>query len=147
MGWYHEGYPGHEGYLVGIVQRGPGAWRELSYPADDFAIEGIKCIAIGCECGWRSSHVFAPTGTRWQPFTLELRSKRDEDLARVVWREHCESLRGVQLRDGITELRELVNVSRRIPRCTRGPHACQERCPDAFGVPCSPPADAPTWQP
>jgi hypothetical protein len=27
------------------------------------------------------------------------------------------------------------------PRCTRGPHVCQAVCPDAFGVPCSPPAE------
>lgn len=33
------------------------------------------------------------------------------------------------------------NLDRKVPPCTRGKHYCQDLCPDAFGVPCSPPSD------
>ena len=33
----------------------------------------------------------------------------------------------------------LPNRDRKVPRCTRGSHWCENLCPDAFGVPCSPP--------
>jgi hypothetical protein len=89
MGWLHDDFPDHEGYLVGVVASGHG-YRELGAPSDREARLGVDALQVGCECGWRSRRYHAPLGTRWFPFMVELPKNREklEDAARAVWIEH-----------------------------------------------------------
>lgn len=129
MGWFDESHPGHEGYLVGFVQVG-GLWRELGYVAgDDKPIKPIARIAVGCDCGWRSTHLQAPYGTAWHPYSvgpdyeherfrnsgmaLKLWEEEIERCAIAIWRRHVEDLRGLRIyADGAALLRELARISK-----------------------------------
>jgi hypothetical protein len=91
MGWIHEDHPGHEGYVVGLSTRGGGVYRELGYAYSDTrpVPQTVEYVCVGCDCGWRSPRLQAPTGTRYEPFCVTL-SEAAEERARHLWKEHIE---------------------------------------------------------
>ena len=92
MGWSFDDLPGHEGYIVGLVQDETSSWRKRELRMGDEA-QPVEHIAVACDCGWRSQIVRAPYGTRFLPSTVvfrELDEERVEDLALAHWREHVE---------------------------------------------------------
>jgi hypothetical protein len=89
MGWFSDEAPGHEGYVVGLVEVGPYRWRELG--VDDQVAEAIRWVQVGCECGWRSCRMIAPCRTRWYPSTVEIADEY-QDRAAALWRGHVREL-------------------------------------------------------
>lgn len=105
MGWLNEAFPGHEGYVVALIEHEPGSsfYQELAYPSlppgaceDEIRTRGylLRRIAVGCDCGWRSPHMRAPAFTHWYPRFVELPNEHHEDLARAIWHAHIESFAG-----------------------------------------------------
>jgi hypothetical protein len=92
MGWQSSDAPGHEGFLVGLVQDAAerDGWRELRSPGDDADRENVERFQVGCTCGWRSPRFRAPPGTSWWPFTLELPELHEplRDVAGDLWCQH-----------------------------------------------------------
>jgi hypothetical protein len=90
----------HEGYVIGLVEESHGLYRELTLRHDgDRHASGppipLQWVCVGCECGWRSPRLFAPSGTEWTPCHVWLAHDRDdaviagfEEGARKIWREH-----------------------------------------------------------
>ena len=100
MGWTHEMYPRHEGYLQGIEQRTdrPGHWRDFDLSDEARARDGsgimLTHVQVACDCGWRSQRIAAPTGTRYVPFSVVLsgwHEERFEEAARTLWNAHLAS--------------------------------------------------------
>lgn len=111
MGWMSD-EDGHEGYLVGLVpeigKTLDGAeyestiLRELTYHRDG-ARPGevpLQWVCVGCECGWRSPRMCAPSGTHWTPCIVWLAHGRDasivegyEESARKIWAAHVAEVR------------------------------------------------------
>ncbi|MBV8979289.1 MAG: hypothetical protein JO086_00135 [Acidimicrobiia bacterium] len=90
MGWFSSDHPGHEGYVVGLVPRSEWAWRELT--TGDDGEHPLRMIAVGCDCGWRSPRLYAPPGTRWSPYIVDLPTKTDDERAyRIWWHGHIEN--------------------------------------------------------
>jgi hypothetical protein len=86
MGWISEEPPGHEGYIVGLVEEQPGGrWRELRGEDPECRVQRMK---VGCDCGWRSRVFHAGLGARWHPSSTELRNDRLEREAQAVWQDH-----------------------------------------------------------
>jgi hypothetical protein len=106
MGWQHEEHgTAHEGYLIGLVEeeRGSGLFRELTRRHDgniDGAIP-LRYVCVGCDCGWRSPRMFAPSGTEWTPCSVWLAHGRGDDSiadgyeesARKIWAAHVADVR------------------------------------------------------
>ena len=93
MGFQHEEYGAHEGFVTGFVTRDrcapeSGLYRELAYPRDE-ADRSVACIAAGCDCGWRSPRWTPDQPATWAPFSV-LVSKSDEDRARALWWRHLD---------------------------------------------------------
>jgi hypothetical protein len=94
MGWLHDRAPGHEGYVVALVEEmrpgGYSRWVELAYP-DELAkrVVPVRMIQVGCECGWRSRRFRAPSGTTWSPFSVTLEDKEAEAEACALWERHA----------------------------------------------------------
>jgi hypothetical protein len=91
MGWLHEEHPGHEGYIIGLIEEAgaDGRWRELR-PADLAAASGVERIKVACDCGWRSRVFHAGSRAQWFPNVVELHDERLEDAARSVWTKHLQ---------------------------------------------------------
>ena len=94
MGWINDSAPGHEGYLIGIVPAlNPDdtlRYRELCLATDadrDNVI--LRHVQVGCDCGWRSPRLAAPSSTRWRPSAVEA-PLRFEEHARLLWHEHID---------------------------------------------------------
>jgi hypothetical protein len=159
MGWFNDEFPGHEGYIVGLVPvdleaaRAAGAldlggeewrqyldrhgrpvcWRELSSKGaagEPDKHQTVRVIQVGCDCGWRSQHFYAPSGTRFAPSIVLLPREGAEGLedhALRVWRRHCEESKAADQED------KLIDSGERCPvfRCGEkrghdgvlGPHA------------------------
>ena len=99
MGWFLEDHHGHEGYVVAVEKLSSGLFRELGAGCDGERVHdrerghasggiSIRFFQVACDCGWRSTRYFAPTGARWFPFTCELDDEQLEDAARREWRAH-----------------------------------------------------------
>ncbi len=92
MGWQSSDAPGHEGFLVGLVQdeAARDGWRELRSPGDDEERKNVDRFQAGCTCGWRSPRFRSPAGTSWWPFILDLPKLHEdlEDVAREMWCQH-----------------------------------------------------------
>lgn len=81
----------HEGYVVGIKRiEGTSQFRELG--SDDLDVIPLNWIQVGCECGWRSPRILAPSGTKWTPCCVTLPSERKDDEASLIWQRHVSSL-------------------------------------------------------
>lgn len=114
MGWMtcEDGTEGHEGYLIGLVpeigktidggEYESEVLRELTYHRDGSRQENVplQWVCVGCECGWRSSRLRAPSGTFWTPCHVSLASGRDdsisegyEESARKIWVAHVADVR------------------------------------------------------
>jgi hypothetical protein len=102
MGWCSEEHPEHEGYLIGLVPISDDSrtLREVSYHVDG-AVDSIKLqyVCVGCECGWRSPRMFAPSGTEWSPAMVWLAYGSSDEVvagyeesARKVWRAHVDDV-------------------------------------------------------
>ena len=89
MGWSHDRYPGHEGYIVGPVpdDQRTDHWRELATGDKECRVERMK---VGCDCGWRSRAFFAGLKAKWYPNITELGDDELEDSARAEWHRHLE---------------------------------------------------------
>lgn len=146
MGWFHEGQPGHEGFFVGFVSREgtTSLWRELGYP--DQGTHTLERLAVGCDCGWRSTHFPPPAIVRasWAPSSVILEGstlavEQAEAEARLLWRVHVEQLRDVPIVDAKAPLVLLARHSR-IP-VYRGERMCVPEVPggasrDPFSCSC-----------
>jgi hypothetical protein len=96
MGWTTEENPGHEGYVIGLVPDrelgGVVRLRELRYPDDQAVVERVERVVVGCDCGWRSPHLLAPSGTSYAPFVCDLGggalSEAYRGRARRLWQAH-----------------------------------------------------------
>jgi hypothetical protein len=112
MGWVLDGFAGHEGFLVGLVVHVPrkttSLWRELSFPFDADAAD-LQRFAVGCYCGWRSPHLRAQPGVRWEAFAVEA-PRALEDIARAIWRRHVEALPGLSIEAGGLAARDLLDA-------------------------------------
>lgn len=114
MGWQsiEAGLEEHEGYLVGLVRESgktldgieyeSETLRELTYHRDGTRQDDvpIQWVCVGCECGWRSPRLRAPTGTHWTPCHVWLAWGRDdsiiegyEESARKIWVAHVAEVR------------------------------------------------------
>lgn len=104
MGWQHEEHGlEHEGYLIGLVDDGGrGLFRELTLRHDGNIQDAIQLehVSVGCDCGWRSSRMRAPSGTEWTPCQVWLAQGRDdsiaegyEESARKIWLAHVADVR------------------------------------------------------
>lgn len=131
MGWIHEEMPGHEGYLVALVEReaGSGDWRELGRgpekAADVMRADAApkrelaaRVVQVACECGWRSPRIDAPYGVTWAPFTVDAPEPFEEEAA-DMWREHIRQQERAE-----------------IGMCARGRHTRRDRCPSTIGERC-----------
>jgi hypothetical protein len=92
MGWFREGAPGHEGYVVGyVIREGCDASivRELAYPEDKDPRADLVWIGAACVCGWRSPYFQDRRSAlpSWAPFSV-LASEKDEDHAMQLWGAH-----------------------------------------------------------
>ena len=103
MGWFFGDAPGHEGYVIGLLEYEPGMFQEIVGPAR--AKEIAKSLGVHaptverrekvvpthvqaeCECGWRSPRVRAPFGAVWEPSTVEMPEHEKEPL-RARWLAH-----------------------------------------------------------
>jgi hypothetical protein len=91
MGWLHDEHPGHEGYVVGLVEedKSQGRWRELREGDKDKGAR-VERIKVACDCGWRSRVFHAGLRADWWPNIVELHDERLEIAARAVWTAHLE---------------------------------------------------------
>jgi hypothetical protein len=95
MGWGNDSAPGHEGYLVGLLEcddvrrRGDG-FRELTIHDDAEAAKGIflRWVQVGCACGWRSPRREAPIGACWWSAYVDAPEWFEEEC-RIIWRAHA----------------------------------------------------------
>jgi hypothetical protein len=90
MGWVNEYDPGHEGYVIALVERdyiGPEPLfvrstylHELTYweQGDREIPDGLRPAAfqVACDCGWRSRRFHAPLRSRYHPHSLKLGRRR-----------------------------------------------------------------------
>lgn len=115
MGWFDDDHPGHEGFLVGFIPRTDSRvlWRELASPTDREPVPHLARLAVGCDCGWRSSHFPVPAGLRadWHPYAVTLTGhhgdERTETLLaapHVLWRAHLAWCYDMPVRDGAVAL-------------------------------------------
>jgi hypothetical protein len=107
-----DGTEGHEGYLVGLVpevgktidglEYESDNLRELTYHRDGERQDDVplRWVCVGCECGWRSPRLHAPSGTHWAPCHVRLACDRDdsisegyEESARKIWAAHVADVR------------------------------------------------------
>jgi len=95
MGWFHDDAPQCEDYVVALEPEAgyPGSYCEIRYPDD--RPRTVRAVQVGCDCGWRSSIMIAPTGTTWHPFMVELPDGPYDERARLIWKEHIEAERRV----------------------------------------------------
>ena len=91
MGWFHQDFPGHEGYAVAVVQveGHPGYWRELSARYGDDQERTIETFQAACDCGWRSPRMSVRHPSIWYPFSVDLCAE-DKDLVHRLWCKHLE---------------------------------------------------------
>jgi hypothetical protein len=101
--WLNDRAPRHEGYLVGIrtvtTEGGSTKFRELENADDDGREHPLSIVQVGCDCGWRSSRLKAPYGTRWMGRVELPRDEQERETAsarkpfettcRELWREHA----------------------------------------------------------
>jgi hypothetical protein len=91
MGWFHDEHPGHEGYVVGLIEEKPdGRWREIrggDQEQREFRVERMK---VACDCGWRSRVFHAGLRAQWSPSHTDLRDEQLEDAARAIWLAHLQ---------------------------------------------------------
>jgi hypothetical protein len=94
MGWFRDEAPGHERYVVGLVQVGADGsprWRELSRAGgDEKAPAHVERIQVECDCGWRSRVFETPLRAKWFPYVVELDDEALEDASARVWRRHVD---------------------------------------------------------
>ena len=96
MGWFNDNAPGHEGYVIGLVEDDKGeTWspsgkRLRKLGTGDKARTRIPFVQVACDCGWRSKVFIAPIGTDFWPSTVALTSERSEDRAAAIWRLHAD---------------------------------------------------------
>lgn len=112
MGWNADGAEAHEGYLVGLVpevgktidgiEYESGILRELGYHRDGDRQGDVplQWVCVGCDCGWRSPRMLAPTGTHWTPCRVWIAYGADdsivegyEESARKLWLAHVRDIR------------------------------------------------------
>lgn len=98
MGWLNDKAPGHEGWLVALVRDEERGLARNDYfrEMDLEDVRSLRCEAaprpgmnmqVGCDCGWRSPRMRAPSGAEWHPFMLTV-DEATEDACRALWREH-----------------------------------------------------------
>jgi hypothetical protein len=112
MGWMTD-VDGHEGYLIGLVPESGKTieggreyeseiLRELTYHRDGQRTDTVplRYVCVGCDCGWRSPRMHAPSGTEWTPCHVWLAQGRDESIcegyeesARKIWLAHVADVR------------------------------------------------------
>ena len=96
MGWFNENAPGHEGYVIGLVESvngetwSPAGTRLRRLGTGDKAQKRVPFVQVACDCGWRSKVFSAPIGTEFWPSTVDLPSGRSEERARAIWRLHAD---------------------------------------------------------
>lgn len=99
MGWFRDGAPGHEGYLVGLVEHETAVsrtvWRELGRSWGDETDRRIERFQVACECGWRSRVFHTPKygvqkPAEWYPYIVELHDSEIEDEAGRLWGRHVD---------------------------------------------------------
>lgn len=91
MGIFNDDFPDHEGFLVALTKRSPDdyRWYELGSHPDDQSEVVVQAVQMGCECGWRSPRICAPSGTTWFP-SVVCAHQEFEAYMQQFWKEHLE---------------------------------------------------------
>ena len=98
MGWFFDraDLTRHEGYAIGLVREPIGIFRALSVETDRGRdrTAPLEYVQVGCDCGWRSPYLYAPSGTTWFPSVVHFgeHNLRAEERARLIWRAHVEQV-------------------------------------------------------